>query len=74
MRNIRRKIWNAGIKLWWSRLFIRKDEFHKSLDLDIDTMMVMDDEEFQKYSDDILRRRWIVHERDLAGQDASEDN
>lgn len=74
IRNIRRRFWNAGIKLWWYRLFIRKGEFHKSLDLDIDAMIVMDDEKLQKYCDDVVRRRLISHERDLAEQDASLKN
>ena len=69
LRNIRRRIWNAGIKLFWHRLFIRKDEFHPSLNMDIEAMMVMDQKKLERYRNDIARRRWIAHKRDLARED-----
>jgi len=34
------RIWHCGIKLWWYRLWVRADEFHPSLDLDMVAMEV----------------------------------
>lgn len=69
LRNIRRRIWNAGIKLFWHRFFIRKDEFHPSLNTDIEAMIVMDKKRLEKYRNDIAERRWIAHNRELAEED-----
>jgi len=55
--NIRRRIWNKGIKLWWYRLFVRKDEFHPSLDIDAEATMVMNHEEYVAYRKDLELRR-----------------
>lgn len=63
LRNIRRKIWNKRIKLAWYRLFVRKDEFHPSLNLDTEAMVVMNDDELRAYRADIMRRRTIAHNR-----------
>ena len=70
LRNIRRKIWNKRIKFWWYQLFIRKDEFHPSLNLDFEAILVMDQNELEKYRNDISRRRSIAHNRDLAKEDS----
>lgn len=64
----RRKIWNNGIKRWWYRLFIRKNEFHKSLSIDFEAIMVMTEEDLEKYRADLLRRKAIAHQRSLARQ------
>ncbi|MEK7658486.1 MAG: hypothetical protein AAB352_01305 [Patescibacteria group bacterium] len=69
-RNLRRKIWNKRIKLWWHKLFIRKDEFHLSLNMDAEAMMVMNKEELKRYFDDLRRRRRIAHNRDLAKENS----
>jgi len=66
---VKRKIWNCGIKLLWYKLWIRKDEFHKSLDLDINAMLVMNREQREKYYKEIENRRHIAHERDLERED-----
>lgn len=47
------------------RLWIRKDEFHSSLDLDSRAMMLMTDKQCEKYIMRISRARMIAHERDL---------
>ena len=65
IRNIRRRIWNKRLKLWWYRLFVRKDEFHHSLQMDLDALLVMDDDEKQAYLSDLQRRRTIAHRRSL---------
>lgn len=69
-RSIRRRIWNKGIKLFWFRLWIRRDEFHPSLSTDAEAMMGMNPEEMAAYHDDIARRRAIAHKRDLANEAA----
>lgn len=50
---------------FWNRLYIRKDEFHKSLDLDLKLMMDLNKEDQKKYLLDLIRRRDIAHRRDL---------
>ncbi|MGM0408844.1 MAG: hypothetical protein ACQERU_12740 [Bacteroidota bacterium] len=62
---IKRRIWNKHILLWWHRLYIRKDEFHRSLDMDGATMLEMNEQERKKYLADLVRRREIAHQRDL---------
>ena len=66
LRDLRRKIWNKRIKLWWYRSFIRKNEFHSSLNMDVEAMMVMNEEELKRYFNDLARRRRIAHNRDFA--------
>lgn len=61
----KRRLWNKRIKLWWCRLWIRKNEFHKSLNMDIEAMIVMNDKEQAAYINDLLRRRETAHQRDL---------
>jgi hypothetical protein len=59
----KRRIWNAGIRLWWHRLWIRKSEFHKSLDIDPLALTVMTPGEQQAYYADLYRRREIARGR-----------
>ncbi|MFA7151239.1 MAG: hypothetical protein WC158_03660, partial [Candidatus Paceibacterota bacterium] len=58
-------IWNKCILLWWNRLWIRKDEFHPSLNSDVEAMMEMTKEEKMAYLKDLMIRRRIAHLRDL---------
>ncbi len=67
---IKRIVWNKYILLWWYRLWIRKDEFHKSLDSDPLAMMEMTPDERRKYDLDRIRRRQIAHHRDMEREDA----
>jgi len=60
-----RSVWHRGIKLQWYRLWIRKDEFHGSLDMDSQAIIGMDEKKFRKYSADLVNRRRIAHEKDL---------
>ena len=53
------------IKLWWDRLWIRKDESHRSLDMDVDIMLDLSEDEMSSYIKDLTKRRSIAHERDL---------
>jgi hypothetical protein len=63
---IKRSIWNRGLKLGWYRLWVRKDEFHPSLNMDSKAMFGMSKEARKRYMFDLIRRRQIAHERDLA--------
>jgi len=61
----KRLIWNRGIKLHWSRLWIRKDEFHNSLDMDVEAILNMNEKQREAYFKDLGKRRQIAHERDF---------
>ena len=65
LQKLKRRIWNKHILLWWYKLWIRKDEFHKSLNMDPHAVMEMDVEERKRYFHDLNRRRSIAHELDL---------
>ncbi|MFA5767476.1 MAG: hypothetical protein WC919_06125 [Candidatus Paceibacterota bacterium] len=65
LTDLRRRIWNKRLLLWWYRLFIRRNEFHRSLNSDFNAMLVMDSSELKKYFKDLRRRRRIAHKRDL---------
>ena len=59
------KIWNCGLYLWWNRLWIRKNEFHQSLDIDFEAMSYMTREQQECYLTELTKRRMIAHERDM---------
>ncbi|MEA1936606.1 MAG: hypothetical protein U9N04_00660 [Patescibacteria group bacterium] len=61
---IKRRIWNRYILLFWHRLYIRKDEFHPSLDIDMSAMLEMNEKEKEEYLTDLVRRRKVAHRRD----------
>jgi len=67
---IRRRVWNKHLLLTWNRLWIRKDEFDKSLDMDFKAIMEMNEAEREDYLMDLVKRRMIAHDRDLDKQDA----
>jgi|GEM_PF-3095624 len=62
---IKRCVWNKHLLLWWHRLWIRKDEFHNSLNIDSDAMMEMDEREKEEYLANLIKRRKAAHQRDL---------
>lgn len=51
------------LTLFWHRLWIRKDEFHISLNLDVTLMWDMTSEEQEEYLQDLARRRKKAHDR-----------
>jgi hypothetical protein len=57
-------MWNRGLRLLWCKLWIRKDEFHSSLEMDLDAMWYMSSKQVSKYLEDLTNRRRIAHERD----------
>jgi len=52
------------IILWWNRLWIRKDEFHKSLDMDFKLMRKISSEEKDAYIIDLVQRRQKAHDKE----------
>lgn len=52
-------------RLMWHALFIRKDEFHKSLHMDVEAMLKMNKKQESKYLANLTRRRNLAHSRDL---------
>ena len=64
---MRQVIRYAFIKLrhFWYSLWIRRNEFHKSLEMDIEYYELLDKSEREKYAFDLMKRRNIAHERDL---------
>lgn len=57
--------WRKHVTLRWYRLWLRKDEFHPSLDLDAMALCAMDEREKSEYRRDLTRRRHKAHVRDM---------
>ena len=55
----------SRIRLLWSHSYIRKDEFHSSLDMDIEALITMNEKQKEKYVMDLVKRRNIARQRDL---------
>jgi len=53
------------LRHFWRTLYIRRDEFHISLEFDIEYYELLDKQEKEEYSLDLMKRRQIAHERDL---------
>ena len=53
------------VRLWWHRLWVRKNEFHSSLDVDVIAMANMNPRQQEVYIRDLVRRRDIAHSRDM---------
>ena len=64
MKNKYRLLWL--LRLWWSRLYIRKDEFHSSLSFDVSAYLGMNEKQRFEYIFDLAKRRSIAHQRDEA--------
>ena len=67
--SLKRKVWNKRLKLWWYKLWIRRDELHQSLEMDQDAMIEMSDDQISKYRTDLIRRRQTAHNKDKKGFD-----
>lgn len=65
------KEWKKGtpltikFRLLWHRLWLRKDEFHNSLELDSISFPWLTKSAQQWYINDLVKRRNAAHERDL---------
>jgi len=51
---------------WWYNLYVRKDKFHHSLDLDVLYMMALNEDDRKKYLDRVTMRRNYVYSGDLS--------
>ena len=64
-----RRMWLVGVvHKWnkvWIKVWIRKNEFDKTLDMDSEMMMHMKKDEREKYMVDLVKRRNSAHERGL---------
>ena len=49
------------LRLWWATLWVRKDEFHWSLEMDADALRHMTPDQRYKYMQDLFNRRKIAH-------------
>lgn len=64
-------IWNkrpgiaARWRLWWQFLWVRKNEFHSTLNVNADLADKMCECERRRYSQEIARCRHIAHVLDL---------
>jgi len=65
------RLWHVKVKLRWNRLWIRKDEFHPSLNSDFRIMLGMTKEEREAYQLDLVKRRDIAHRRDIENIDST---
>lgn len=50
-------------RLLWHRAWVRRDEFHQSLDIDFEAMVRMNKADQQLYMTDLIKRRNMAHER-----------
>jgi hypothetical protein len=66
---LKRRIWNARILLWWNRLYLRKDEFHSSLNLDPCAWIVMNGKQRVAYANDLAKKRHRAHLLDMERED-----
>jgi len=70
------KVWNIGEwinyqckllphrpRLLWHRLWVRKDEFHNSFNMDCKAMLIMNKIDTEIYIKNLTHRRRIAHER-----------
>lgn len=53
------------IRFWWSKLWIRKDEFHPSLNSHAEYATTLSSKKRDAYWHNLMVRRSIAHERDL---------
>ena len=59
-----RKVVNMKNYLWF-KVMIGGNEFDKSLDLDLDKMVKMNENQEKKYQTGIVKKRQIAHELDM---------
>lgn len=64
-KKFKRRVWNKKILIWWYKLWIRKDVFHPSLNIDPEAMMEMNKEELIKYKQNLIKRIRLAHKKSL---------
>jgi len=55
----------AKIRHSWYKSYIRKDEFHKSLDIDIDLLVNLNKDEKKRYMKNLVKRRNIAYNKNI---------
>ncbi|MFM2383607.1 MAG: hypothetical protein RIQ72_179, partial [Candidatus Parcubacteria bacterium] len=53
----------VSIRVWWHRLWIRRDEFHPSLNMCIEYACTLSPDKRLAYRKDIVKRRDVAHQR-----------
>lgn len=53
------------VRVWWSELWIRKNEFHWTLNMDVEALVSMSAKRRERYMNRLMNRRNIAHERGL---------
>ena len=53
----------SWIRVWWHQLWVRQDEFHRSLSMDDTAMQHMVPAQREKYEHDLHRRQQVAHQR-----------
>lgn len=56
----------VNLRVRWARLWVRRDEFHPSLDSDAEYAWGLSQVERHTYWADLMNRREMAHKRDLA--------
>ena len=57
------------IRLWWASLWIRKNEFDSTLEIDWKYVYTLSKSEKDSYYKRLAHLRWIAHEEDLKNSD-----
>ncbi len=50
-----------NIRVWWCQLWLRKDEFHPSLNADSEVMLSLQGRDLDNYTQDLISRRQLAH-------------
>lgn len=66
---IKKVVWNRGIFLFWCLLWIRKNEFHYSLSIDVDALNGASEKFSIWYWRSLSKRREIAHRKDMRAMD-----
>jgi len=67
LNKIKCLIWNKGIKLFYCKIYplFGRNEFHFSLNIDVEAVVGMSQIQKDKYFDNLMKRRKIMHEKTI---------
>ena len=60
-----KRVYLVYFKVNWDKLYGGGNQFHESLDMNVDAMMHMNKKEIKDYINDLIKRRSEAHENDL---------
>jgi hypothetical protein len=72
--NTKRRVWNKRLRLWWYRhtyqWYVKKyGEFHYCLNKDMGALLVMNEDEQEKYFKELaIRRQWAENYEEIEEQ------